>query len=190
MKEYKSYFEYLKRRSPLGLIYRKYWLYPKLDRYLSGNVLDIGCGLGDFLRFRPTTIGVDISPETVNWCVSQGLDARIMQPNLLDFPDNFFNGVVLDNVLEHLEHPESLLAEIKRILVPDGIFLVGVPGIKGYKSDADHKKYYNQNSLISGLKMSGFSCVKLFHMPIRFPFLDKLISQYCIYGVFVKKVDF
>jgi len=181
-----AYLDYLKHRSHLGYIYRKYWLYPKLAKHLSGNVLDIGCGIGDFLKFRPNTIGVDINPEIVSWCVDDGLDVRLMQPDLLDFPDAIFDCVVLDNVLEHLESPEKLLKEIKRVTVSGGTFLVGVPGLKGYKTDSDHKIYYDLKSLMSTLEASGFVKHEIFYMPIRLPFLSKLISQYCLYGVFRK----
>ena len=40
--------------SRLGMIYRRYWLYPRLIGQLEGRVLDIGCGIGDFpWRFGP-----------------------------------------------------------------------------------------------------------------------------------------
>ena len=62
MTDYQDYFNYLRGRSRLGLLYRKYWLYPRLNKYLYGDVLDVGCGVGDLLSFRPSTIGVDVNP--------------------------------------------------------------------------------------------------------------------------------
>lgn len=60
-----QYFQYLKSRSFLGNIYRKYYLYPKLGRYLKCWLLDIGCGIGDILVFRSNSVGVDINPLDV-----------------------------------------------------------------------------------------------------------------------------
>ena len=179
-----SYLDYLKKRGRLGFWYRKYWLYPKLNNFVSGKALDIGCGIGDFIEFRVNTVGVDIDFEIVSWCVSKGFPVSLMRPDVLDFPDKAFDSIVLDNVLEHLGNPEKLLAEIKRVLVPGGIVLIGVPGVKGYDSDSDHKVYYDQRSLIDTLNLAGFSNEKLFHMPIPLPILSNIMSQYCIYGVF------
>jgi len=184
MKKNYSYLDYLKTRSRLGLWYRKYWLYPRLANLVEGDALDIGCGIGDFIKFRANTIGVDIDPEIVDWCISNGLNVSLMKQDTLDFPDDRFDSILLDNVLEHLDNPEKLLAEIRRVLMPGGRFLIGVPGIKGYESDPDHKIYYHQELLISTLEHAGFSSEKIFHTPITIPSLSKFMKQYCIYGVF------
>ena len=185
MTEYKDYFSYLKNRSRLGLVYRKYWLYPRICRYLSGRVVDIGCGLGDFLNYRPNTVGIDINPDAVAWCKSQGLNVTLMSDGYLPFEDNSFDGVVLDNVLEHIEAPAILLSEISRVLKTGGTLLVGVPGVKGYATDPDHKIFYDETKLINRLNKSGFVNSQIFHMPIGLKMFDQYMRQYCIYGVFI-----
>lgn len=184
MNEPSGYFEYLQRRSWLGWIYRKYWLYPALSRHLSGHVLDVGCGIGDFLRFRRDAVGVDINPLSVDWCRSQGMDAHVMELDVLPFSGASFDGVMLDNVLEHLLRPEALLAEIARVLRCAGVLIVGVPGERGYSRDPDHKQFYSEDSLIQRLHDAGFRCDKVLHMPLRSAWLARSMSQYCIYGIF------
>lgn len=184
MKAEDEYFGYLKGRSWTGLLYRRYWLYPTLTRYLTGKVLDVGCGIGDYLRFRPGTMGVDINPAAVDWCQSQGLNVQLMQPDRLPFPNLNFEGVVLDNVLEHISTPEPLLAEVSRVLAPGGCLVVGVPGRKGYASDPDHKVYYDKERLTRVLRENNFEPQRLFHMPINADFLETRMRQYCLYGVF------
>ena len=51
----------------LGYLYRAFWLYPRISRVLQGRLIDVGCGIGDMLKFRPDTVGVDINPHVVNW---------------------------------------------------------------------------------------------------------------------------
>ncbi|MDD3288031.1 MAG: methyltransferase domain-containing protein [Alphaproteobacteria bacterium] len=182
-----SYFEYLRRRSVTGLIYRKGWLYPRLCRYLDGKVLDIGCGLGDMLSYRSGTVGVDINRKTVEWCQRQGLDAHLMSKDVLPFSDGGFDGVIMDNVLEHLEDPSALLKDVARVLVPGGKLLVGVPGSRGFASDPDHKVFYDKDKLLHLMKESGFSKHKIFYMPLHLEWLDNHMRQYCLYGVFRKK---
>ena len=41
-----QYYHYLRQRSRLGLWYRRYWLYPRLNKHLRGQTLDVGCGIG------------------------------------------------------------------------------------------------------------------------------------------------
>ena len=179
-----DYYEYLKQRSRFGLRYRRHWLYPRLGRYVNGRTLDVGCGIGDFLRFRPGTVGADINPSAVEWCQRQGLDAHLMLPDQLPFDDGTFDCVVLDNVLEHLSAPEPLLREMRRVLRPCGTVVVGVPGKRGYASDPDHKVYYDETGLVSTMGAARFGRRALFHAPFRFELLNARMRQYCVYGVF------
>lgn len=179
-----NYVEYLQTRSAKSKLYRKYWLYPKLCRYLTGKVLDIGCGIGDFLHFRNNTTGVDIDPSIVSFCQAQGLDVVLIRPGHLPFDEGGFDGVVLDNVIEHLDAPSELLSEIHRVLRPYGTFIVGVPGPKGYSHDPDHKVFYDEKDLQYVVEKSGFILENLLHMPIKSNLARNIMRQYCIYGVF------
>lgn len=182
-----DYFKYLSTRSFLGYFYRKYWLYPKLEAKLVGKILDVGCGIGDFLDFRPSSIGVDIDPETVKYCKGKGFSVKLMSIDKIPFGDASFNSVVLDNVLEHIADPKPLLLEILRVLDSKGILLVGVPGVRGFRADSDHKIFYCNEHLKSTLAEAGFECKEIFDMPFQFKFMSKFIKAYCIYGVFIKK---
>ena len=70
-----DYFNYLRKRSILGLIYRKYYLYPVLQKQLKGNVLDLGCGVGDYLKFNRDAIGVDVNKENIKYLNSINVKA-------------------------------------------------------------------------------------------------------------------
>lgn len=186
MNSQESYYSYLQTRNLTGLLYRRMWLYPKLCHHLKGRVLDVGCGLGDMLAFRPGTVGVDINPRMVEWCQSCGLEARLMKPDVLPFPGASFDGVILDNVLEHVADPAVLLTDIGRVLKPEGVCVVGVPGRRGYDSDPDHKVFYSKDGLVQRFAQFNFSCQHIFHMPLYLPWLGYHITQYCIYGVFCR----
>ena len=183
---YEAYFSYLQQRSRLGYLYRNYILYSKISNYLSGNVLDVGCGIGDFLQYRSDTIGVDVNPETIKYCQQQKLDARVMEIDQLPFESSSFDGVLMDNVLEHIKQPEPILKEVKRVLVEGGKFVVGVPGSKGYARDTDHKIFYSKEKLITTISNAGFLEESIVGMPLDLDWLDDKISQYCVYGVFTK----
>jgi SAM-dependent methyltransferase len=183
---YQEYFEYLTNRSRIGLFYRNFWLYPRLCDHLAGRVLDVGCGIGDFVKFRKQTTGTDINPETVKFCKRQGLDVVQMDIDRLPFSSGEFDGVLLDNVLEHIKSPKSLIEEVYRVLKPSGTFLIGVPGRKGYTKDPDHKVFYDQNKLVEIISAYGFTSKTDFYMPLKSAILDVHLAQSCLYAKFTR----
>jgi SAM-dependent methyltransferase len=184
MVDYREYYFYLRQRSRAGYIYRRYWLYPRISSYLHGRTLDVGCGIGDFLRYYKIATGVDINPLMVAFCRENGFNVQQMTPDALPFYECSFDSVMFDNVLEHLSDPRALLREIYRVVVKDGTLVVGVPGQRGFTEDVDHKKFYDRELLASTLADSGFRLWQHFYMPFKSNWLNLRIRQYCLYGVF------
>ena len=184
MTDQHAYFAYLKTRSWRAQLYRRFILYPLLNRHMTGVALDVGCGLGDMLAFRRNTLGADVNPHAVDHCRSRGFDARLIENGRLPFAAESFDTVVLDNVLEHVPDPEPLMHEIRRVLKAGGRVLVGVPGERGYASDSDHKVYYDESTLTATLASAGFQASRVLHVPCRSRMLSRTLRQYCVYGVF------
>lgn len=182
--DHEQYFNYLRDRSRAARWYRNYWLYPRLCRHLFGRVLDVGCGIGDMLRFRPGTVGVDINLAAVSYCREIGLDACQMKVDQLPFEDAEFDGLILDNVLEHVANPMPLLGEVHRVLRSNSSLIIGVPGVRGFAADLDHKIFYDDVSLRDTLQQAGFDWQRTLRMPLPMDVLGILSRTYCIYGVF------
>ncbi|MDG6249459.1 methionine biosynthesis protein MetW, partial [Methanocalculus sp.] len=80
-------------------------------RYFEGchNVLDIGCGRGEFLELlRDQGIGasgVDIDGAMVEFCRSRGLEVELNDAvsYLQQLEDSSLDGIFIDQVVEHLE---------------------------------------------------------------------------------------
>lgn len=182
-----KYSNYLKKRNFKGLIYRNFFLYPKIAKHLSGKCLDIGCGIGDFLKFRgKETYGIDINENTIEYCKSQNLNVKIFD-EIIPYPYETFDSILLDNVLEHIDKPNILFKEILRVLNKKGKLLIGVPGVKGFKFDPDHKIYYDENKLDKVIDYNFYKKLKIFYTPFKSNFLNKNLKQYCMYGLFEKK---
>ena len=77
------------------------------------NVLDIGCGRGEFLEtMREIGVpakGLDLGEESVAQCRAKGLDAQVADlfEYLAASPDGEFDGIMSSQVVEHLA-PERL----------------------------------------------------------------------------------
>ena len=106
--------------------YAAAWL-ARPDRPPAPEVLDLGCGAGDsvdlFRSLEPrvswTGADIDESPEVAER--TRG-DARFVtfDGERLPFGDASFDLVYCKQVLEHVEHPRELLAEVARVLAPGG----------------------------------------------------------------------
>ena len=102
------------------------------------NILDLGCGK----KKRPGSIGVDFSDRH---------DADIIHDlNVFPypFPDNEFDEIYLDNVLEHLDNPIRVMEEIHRIGKTGSIVKIIVPYFRSLWAciDPTHKVFFTVNS--------------------------------------------
>ncbi len=187
MTDHDAYFAYLRDRRLTGKLYRQLLLYPRITRMLKGNCLDVGCGVGDLLAHRPRSVGVDINQRNVEYCRSRGLEAHVMQEGTLPMASATFDSVLLDNVIEHVPDPAPLMLEIKRVLMHDGLFVVGIPGLRGWHGDPDHKVYYDEPILRTFVESFGFRLQRVIHTPLwRWRWLDHTLRQYSIYLQFTQ----
>lgn len=107
-----------------------------IERYKDpGKILDIGCGLGIFLYlakkrgWKPS--GIEISKFASNYAKNKLKLNVINSDNLNTFEDDFFDVIVVNHVLEHIENPLLILNQIKEKLNLNGILFIGVPNING-----------------------------------------------------------
>lgn len=188
MTDSQAYFQYLTKKSFIGGFYRRFFLYPKINCLLKGRTLDVGCGIGDMLKFRPNSVGVDINPFNVEFCRSLDLEAHLMQVDQLPFNEASFDSLLLDNVLEHISDPVPLLKEVKRVMRTDGLLVIGVPGLKGQLCDLDHKAYYHEADLCELANRLGFTIEKFMYTPLfKSTLFSRTIKQYCIYSQWTLK---
>lgn len=119
-------------------------------------ILDLGCGTDDFSRAL-RAIGYQ----------AEGIDVdRVdFEKDPLPYPDNFFQVVHFNAVLEHIANPDHIMPEIKRILKPGGFAIINTPNwqqdFKNFHNDPTHVKPYTPQSLEMLLKMYGLRKVFL-----------------------------
>ncbi len=110
-------------------------LLPRLRGENRVRILDLGSGTGrhtiHLSKAGFLTVGVDPAPRglsrTARWLRSESLPVRILrgQMSYLPFKDNSFDCVISVYVMHHatLLMIRRAFAEVKRLLVPGGIFL-------------------------------------------------------------------
>lgn len=164
------------------------WLEPILRRFRFNKVLkhikenslvvDIGCGhtphlLNRLEKYIKSGVGVDqlIHNQKIGKIklVSAMLDEKI------PLPKNKADHVTLIAVLEHLEKPDELLLETRRILKPSGTLILTTPtplakpileilafwlGWVSKREIAEHKKYYWGGELTRKIKKAGYKNIR------------------------------
>ena len=111
----------------------------------SGAFLDIGCSLGYFVQAARDNgwdaHGVDVSEYAVKSCRDRGLEVIVGDMQHLDFPDATFDVVNLRHVLEHDVDLWRSLAEIRRVLKPEGLLILEVPCVECLQVRQKQERY-------------------------------------------------
>ncbi|MCJ7437812.1 MAG: class I SAM-dependent methyltransferase, partial [Acidimicrobiia bacterium] len=119
-------------------------------------VVDLGCGEGYgsawLARAAEHVVGVDIEAVAV-----QHAHERYAHMTNLEFVtsdachvpvrDGTVGVVVCFEALEHLERHDMLLAEVDRILAPNGVFVVSTPAKAVYADAPDHQNPFHVHEL-------------------------------------------
>jgi SAM-dependent methyltransferase len=175
-----------------------------LKHHLAGQrpkrVLDFGCGLGGFLdgldELSEHVYPADISVESLAHCGERGFPGGIVSDGYaLPYADESFDLVCMFDTIEHLEHPELALNELKRVLKPGGLALASVPAYQFLFANNDriaqHYRRYSRKMLAdtfeqAGLKMERNTHTNIFLFPLILP---AVLAIKCIEKLFPKKLD-
>lgn len=83
------------------------------------TILDVGCGIGrtmsKFKKFGFKAIGIDNSEASIDFCQKKGLDVILMDASKMNFPNNSFDVVFAEGLLEHFENYEPFAKEMIRV---------------------------------------------------------------------------
>ncbi len=113
---------------------------PFLARFIpvqAARVLEVGTGRGGkaiayaCAGMRVTGLDLDEPALRLGAEAAQGRGARVQflagDGTRLPFPDNYYDAVLLDSVIEHVRDPFSVLVECARVVKPAGILFVVFP---------------------------------------------------------------
>jgi SAM-dependent methyltransferase len=189
---FQEYYQYLNRISFRGRLYKRLISSPILflcARAFGPRLVEVGSGTGSGVlgAFPSSVVGFEINPFAVEYSRRVGLRASLIEEDGR-FPavDGSFDACVLDNVLEHIADPQHLLDECWRITSPSGGLVIAVPGIRGFRTDPDHKVFYGESELRRLDRR--WTLHKLFSLPMlsRSETLSHAVRQYCLVGTYRK----
>lgn len=142
----------------------------------KGKLLDFGCSAGfllDEARKRGWEVyGVELSRWAADYARNKLGLANVLQGDFkkADYPPNYFDAVILQDVIEHLADPKSTLLAIRKILKPDGVICINTPDISSLMSKIfrarwwgikqAHLCYFKKSSLYKMLNMANYVPIK------------------------------
>ncbi len=108
------------------------------------RLLDVGCGAGAFAAgLKQSRAGSDGDLEI--WGVEMCPEAAKLAAEVMDkilagdffsalpeLPEGHFDCIVLNDVLEHMVHPDELLRRIKPLLAPGAVVVASIPNVRHF----------------------------------------------------------
>lgn len=174
-----------------------------VDLVEGTSVLEIGCAEGwmskELAHKVENLICADRSMNYLRRAKQQVESATFVRLDVhyLPFKNNYFDCVILTEVLEHTVSPFLTLEEIHRVLKPSGYLVISTPNLMTpirffqhlfkkidlNKANKDgHLNFYDTISLIELLKKSGFKSIQcvtpsIFNRIIRINFVQNIFKK-------------
>lgn len=136
----------------------------------SFRVLDVDCGCGGTLleiknRFKNVELfGVENNQLAAEFASSFAEVNVIDVEQGLNYPEGYFDYVILSNVLERLRDPWEVLADLKRCLKPNGKILANIFNVMHYsviQSMLNGQWSYTEDGLLSKSNIRFFTILEI-----------------------------
>jgi 2-polyprenyl-3-methyl-5-hydroxy-6-metoxy-1,4-benzoquinol methylase len=103
------------------------------------RILDIGCGLGAFLKLvkeqtGAETWGIELYAEIAEKAKADKILTGKVENLLNLIPNDYFDCITFNDVLEHLLEPAEVLKMMRPKLSEDGIIIASIPNIRYFKN--------------------------------------------------------
>ncbi len=112
-----------------------------LAHLINGKILDVGCGQKPYEYLFNATNYVGLEIDTPENHLYKKAD-YFYDGQTFPFPDCSFDGIICNQVLEHVFTPDTFLLEVNRVLKGEGVFLLTVPFIwDEHEQPYDYARY-------------------------------------------------
>jgi SAM-dependent methyltransferase len=155
------------------------WVFSHFAQHLQGDVLEIGCGSGNFTVLMAAAghrvTGVDLHAPYVDTARARLAGYPAVSVMCADATSSEFEAqydtVVMLDVLEHIEDHIGFMTKLRGALRPGGRIILKVPAYQWLMCDMDraigHFRRYDRPMLKAALAQAGFDLVEqhYFNLP-------------------------
>ncbi len=173
-------------------------------RYLGGqtpgNLLEVGCGAGDYLALMRgmdwDVEGVEIDQAACQHARKKhGLKVHEGTLESKEYAENSFDAIVLNHVIEHVFDPITLIKECRRVVKPGGKIILLTPnmeswGHRKFKKDwinldpPRHIFLFSPKTMLACATAVGFNNIEVTTTPANAEFFMKASIDICKDGRF------
>jgi 2-polyprenyl-3-methyl-5-hydroxy-6-metoxy-1,4-benzoquinol methylase len=150
----------------------------------AGRILDVGCGSGQFTEILTGSLnsfesltGIDVAEEYLSEArlkfPGNQYEFKVASSLELPFENESYDMVAISKALHHVEDPQASLHEMKRVLKPDGYFLINeMHRDQLSEAQGSHMMYHHLRSEIDNVL--GISHHQTFHRDDLISLVDGL----------------
>ena len=162
----------------------------------GARVLDIGTAGGAFLdaaaEYGFDAYGMELSQDLVDRGKARGLKIEQGTIESHGFEPQSFDMVCLWDVIEHLPDPRAALAEIRKLLKPQGVLLINYPDIGTWQAKLAGKKFwwilsvhlhhFSRSTIRDICQRTGFEAFhfRRYWQTLEFGYLERMAVHYRI----------
>ena len=162
----------------------------------EGKLLDIGCGVGDFLHTAEEKgwecMGVEPSEEA-KVIARKRIKANIINSEELEqIPDNTIDLITMWHVLEHVDDLKWQVEHLQRLIKPNGRIVIAVPNYKSHDGQfykehwaaydvPRHLNHFNKQTITKIFKSKGLQLKKTDKLIWDAYYISYMSEQYRIH---------
>ena len=132
----------------------------------KGKFLDVGCGIGYSLRIlkergwqaigiEPSETLAQYAKKNINDNVIEGFFSEELISKNSELSLNSFDFILIDNVLEHVNHPIDFIRLASTLLNEKGVLVIAVPPVDWFRRLLIKSKFI-RNNLVSSSRINLF----------------------------------
>lgn len=135
------------------------------------RILDIGCGFGETLAYHSArgcdAYGVEADENAKRTAERFNLNIQIGLFDASNYPEEYFDYITMDQVIEHLNDPITSLSDISRVLKRGGTLIISTPNADGWGRKLFKRKWiqwhapyhlhmFSKQSMVEAAQKTGF----------------------------------
>lgn len=127
-------------------------------KYVRGRVLNAGCGSRDITPFLKQNGATSVEHCDVKSDIPGAIIADLVN---IPVEDNRYDTIICNAVLEHVQFPDRVMQELRRVLKPDGSLVLCVPFMQPYHPRPDYRRY-SREGMVELARIHEFEPLEVF----------------------------